>query len=358
MPRASGAMTAVELARRLVLDYGYNATSYQILNPGFEYWFDEKETAVVAFAEHNGVRVVAGVPVCADERIGEVAAQFERASRSAGCDVAYFAVEARAAALWKAGGGRTAIVIGAQPVWHPREFVEVMRRHSSLRAQLNRATNKGVVVEEWSCDRAEHSTELRAVLDEWLERRGLPPLHFLVEPDTLPSLLDRHIFVATQNARVVGFLVAAPIRQRGGWLVEQNVRANSAPNGTTEILLFSAAEWMRDHGSDLITLGLAPLSRHAPPSETEPPPTVRALFAWARIHGRRFYNFEGLDTFKAKFRPTAWEPIYMVLQRPDHAWRALAAIGGVFGGASILSFGLRVVVHAVGQEYRRLRARI
>jgi phosphatidylglycerol lysyltransferase len=76
-----------------------------------------------------------------------------------------------------------------------------------------------------------------------------------------------------------------------------------------------------------------------------------------KIHGRRFYNFEGLDTFKAKFKPSRWEPVYMVLQRPDHAWRALIAIGGAFGGTSVASFGLRVLHHAVSQEFRRITRR-
>jgi len=81
---------------------------------------------------------------------------------------------------------------------------------------------------------------LRAVLQEWLDTRGLPPLHFLVTPDLLDTLGDRRIFVAEQSDEVQGFLVATRIPARHGWLVEQWPRRRSAPNGTTHLLIDAA----------------------------------------------------------------------------------------------------------------------
>jgi phosphatidylglycerol lysyltransferase len=37
---------------------------------------------------------------------------------------------------------------------------------------------------------------------------------------------------------------------------------------------------------------------------------LRFVLQWVRLHGARFYNFAGLDAFKAKFNPEAWEPMY------------------------------------------------
>jgi len=65
-----------------------------------------------------------------------------------------------------------------------------------LRQQFNRALNKGVRMEEWQADRANGNRDLQRVLEEWLDTRGLPPLHFLVEPETLGLLEGRRIFVA------------------------------------------------------------------------------------------------------------------------------------------------------------------
>ena len=39
------------------------------------------------------------------------------------------------------------------------------------------------------------------------------------------------------------------------------------------------------------------------------------LSKWVRAHGKRFYNFEGLEAFKSKFRPDGWEPIARTKQQ-------------------------------------------
>src|SRR5690349_4974139 len=152
-PHEDPAHSSSEIVRRLVLAHGWNATSYQLLNPGFEYWFTPDRDALVAFVRHHGVRVVAGVPVCAGDRTATVAEAFER--DAAMCDerVAYFAVERRALKAWIPGRAEaTAFLIGAQPVWRPDAMARTLHERPSLRAQLNRAANKDVTVTEW--DRA------------------------------------------------------------------------------------------------------------------------------------------------------------------------------------------------------------
>jgi phosphatidylglycerol lysyltransferase len=232
-----------------------------------------------------------------------------------------------------------------------------MEGRASLRAQVNRARNKGVVVEEWPPARRVDSAALRPVLGEWLATRGLPPLHFLVEPDTLQRLEDRRVFVAQRDGRVVGFVVTSPVPARRGWLVEQFVRGTAAPNGTIEALLRAAADAMAADGSEYVTLGLAPLSQHGPDGAPEPF-WIRAILAWVRAHGRRFYNFEGLDRFKSKFNPDRWEPVYAIAAAPRFPPSALYAIAGAFGGCAPLRLGLSAIGRAVREEAQRAAARL
>ncbi len=63
---------------------------------------------------------------------------------------------------------------------------------------------------------------------------------------------------------------------------------------------------------------------NTPLGSAAPPPAVRALLAWLRLHGRRFYNFKELDAYKAKFRPEEWEPVYAVMNAGLDTWKALA----------------------------------
>jgi len=342
-----------------VLRYGWNATAYQILNPGIEHWFSGSGDAVVGYVRVRGVRVVAGAPVCPGERLAGVAAEFERDAARAGDRTCYFGAGARLETLYGADPASAFVVLGAQPVWDPAGWPEVVARHASLRAQLNRARNKGVRVAEWPAGDTARYPALRRCLAEWLSTRGLPPLHFLVEPNTLDNLADRRLFVAERDGAAVGFLVASPVPARRGWLAEQIVRCGGAPNGTNELMVDAAMRALAAAGSAYVTLGLAPLSRHAP-ADTVPAERVRHplwltfVLGWVRAHGRRFYNFEGLDAFKAKLRPHDWEPIYAISREARFSPRTLYAIAGAFSGGSPVALITRALGRAVVQEVRKL----
>lgn len=334
-----------------MLRYGWNSTAYQILNPGIRHWFSPDDDAVVGFVDCHGVRVVAGAPICPTERMPTVVTKFESETAAAGLEICYFCAGTRL--LSSSGGNRhRPILIGAQPAWDPHEWEEMLRTHASLRAQLNRARNKGAEVHEWPAAQAGADTRLRECLQEWLSTRGLPPLHFLVETRTLERLYDRRVFVALRQNELVGFLVASPIPARGGWLIEQIIRGSGAPNGTSELLIDAAVRGIAEEGSHYVTLGLSPLSARAGALGEGGPQWLRFLLTWMRVHARRFYNFEGLEMFKAKFRPAIWEPIFAVAVGQRFTPHLLYAVADAFSDRSVPSTIARAMLGAVRQELR------
>src|SRR5690606_2274195 len=172
-------------ARALILRYGWNATAYQLLNPGFALWFSAAGDAVVGYVRRRGVNVVAGAPVCAVERLTAVHEEFAAASRAGRARICYFGAGHRLEEELRTRSKRSVVLLGAQPVWNPADFAGIVGSHASLRAQLHRARNKQVAVTEWPAERVRAEPALARVLAEWLATRGLPPLSFLVEPDTL-----------------------------------------------------------------------------------------------------------------------------------------------------------------------------
>ena len=321
--------TDLQRARDLVMLHGWNATSYQIVNPGIERWFSTSGDAVVGYVRKKGVRVIAGPPICELDRLGDVVAEWESACAASGDRICYFGAAGRIEGLFRANPCYSFVLLGAQPVWAPAAWTSIIERDGSLRAQLNRARNKGVRVEEWPAKKATSNEELKRILREWLETRGLPPLHFLVEPETLAFLEDRRIFVAVRGSEPVGFTVLSPVPKRNGWLTEQFPRGRSAPNGTVETLMDAAVNAVARDGADYLTMGLVPLSSRLPDlAETQR--WLTFLLHWVRLHGRRFYNFDGLEWFKAKFHPDSWEPIYAVSKEPKVSVRTLYAIAAAF----------------------------
>lgn len=350
--------TSLERTRELVLRYGWNSTSYQIINPGIEHWFSDAGDAVVGFATAAGVRVVAGAPVCTKTRLADVAEEFERDTAAAGERVCYFGAEARLETVYSEDSEHSKVLLGAQPVWRPGSWEEIVAANRSLRAQLNRARNKGVTVTEWPVERAENSPELEGCLHEWLATKGLPPLHFVVEPDTLGRLENRRIFVAEHEGRVAGFIVLSPVATRNGWLFEQFPHRPAAPNGTVELMIDAAMKAMAESGSDYATLGLAPLSTRAKIEPFDNPIWLRIFLAWMRKHGQRFYNFDGLDAFKAKLKPERWEPVFAIANQPEFSFQMLHAIASAFSGNRPLKLFFGGIQRGAMTELEWLRERI
>lgn len=340
----------IEKTRALVLQYGWNATAYQLVNPGLSLWFPSDGGAVIGFVRKHHRRVVAGAPVCVLERLPGLLDTWEALARDSHDKVCYFGAAGRIQELLDGCEGYSTVVLGAQPVWDPQNWAERVQGVPSLRQQFNRARNKGVEMAEWPVSRANGSADLRRVLNEWLGTRGLPPLHFLVEPETLSLLEGRRIFVASIGEEVVGFLVASPIPVRNGWLTEQFVRGLRAPNGTVELMVDFAVRAMAASGSTYVTMGLVPLSSQGAPQPEHNPLWLLILTRWVRAHGRRFYNFGGLEAFKAKFRPDYWEPIYAISNETRFSFRTLYAIAAAFTHSSPLVAVGRGMFKALRQE--------
>jgi phosphatidylglycerol lysyltransferase len=330
MTTAATDRTGFERARDLVMRYGWNTTCFQIVNPGIEYWFGQDGRSVVGYVSSGKVRVVAGAPVCRGEELEQVAAKFENDAEANGETVCYFGAEARLESVYHGSNDHAFVLLGAQPVWHPAKWTSIVSSQSSIRAQLNRARNKGVVIREWPIEKATNNSELRECLSDWFTLKGLPPLHFVIEPETLGRLENRRVFVATQDEKVQAFLVLSPIPERRGWLTEQFPHRPSAPNGTVELMMSEAISKLAEERFEYVTLGLSPLSKRATIEPFDNPLWLRFLLGWMRRHGQRFYNFDGLDRFKSKLCPEYWEPIFAISNEKEFSGKTLYGIAQAF----------------------------
>ena len=320
----------VPRARALIMQYGWNAMAYQVVNDGILHWFAARGDAMVGYVRTHAVCIVVGAPICDGDRLADVLAEWEVFVATLECRACYFGAAGRVFDVLHQRPGYTTVVLGAQPVWIPAQWAEIPARIASLRSQLHRAGRKGVVVTEWAPERASADPRLQECLGQWLRTRGLPTMHFLVEPNTLHDLTGRRIFVAVRGAHVVGFINASPIPARRGWLVEQFVRGARAPNGTIEALFDHMMRAVAADGAEYVTMGLVPLREGTEQPVDLNPAWLSTLLAFVRVHGRRFYNFRGLESFKSKFRPHAWENIYAISAEDRFSLRTLYAIAAAF----------------------------
>jgi phosphatidylglycerol lysyltransferase len=152
-----------------------------------------------------------------------------------------------------------------------------------------------------------------------------------VHPYTFPE--ERDSFIAEMDGGVVGFLGIVPVYARGGWFFEDFLTDPGAPNGTTETLIDAGMRAAAAERVPYVTLGLVPL--------------VGEVGGWLRVFrrwGGGLYDFAGLRAFKAKFKPRAWDPIYLSHPPGTSAWRAILDTLSAFSQGGLLAFGVRTLL--------------
>lgn len=319
----------------LLKRHGRTATSFQALEPGLRYWFDADD-ACVAYADTGAAWVTVGAPLASAARERAVMADFAAAGARAGRRVRWFGLErdlADADGVWRT------LEMGRQPCWDPAAGQHILATKSSLREQLRRARAKGVAVRR--ADPAElgatdHPTRqaLERLITRWLTTRPMPPLRFAVEvaPFSFPE--ERRCFLAHRGPTLVAALIAVPIYQSRGWLLEDALRDPEAPNGTMELLFFAALDELATEGSGPVTFGLAPLAE-----------TRSRTLRWIARLTPWLYHFDGLHRFKAKLQPEAWLPVYLGLPRRERGVAAVVDLLTAFSGGSLLRFAWATARH-------------
>ena len=316
----------------LLVQHGWNSTSFQILEPGFEYWFDGDD-ACVGYVDTGTAWVVAGSPIAPAERMAAVLEKFAAAAEQEGRRVCCFGTEVRFGELtnWPS------IRIGEQPVWDPADWERILRESKSLREQLRRSRAKGVVVEEIAAAQLAPGQPLREELERlvraWLHSRDLAPMGFLVKVELFGFSEERRYFVAKRGGEIVAFLGVIPIYARHGWFFEDFIRAPSAPNGTIELLIDAGMRAAKASNIELVTLGLAPLAGD-----------VSAWLRVARRWGRLLYDFDGLRAFKAKLKPKSWDPILLSYPADGNPVLATKDTLTAFSRGGLLRFGIETML--------------
>jgi type IV secretory pathway VirJ component len=107
-----------------------------------------------------------------------------------------------------------------------------------------------------------------------------------------------------------------------------------------EYLFIRLMQCLREQGYHTLSLGMVPLSgfqahRRAPQWHR----LARVIWSF----GRRFYNFQGLRTFKEKFEPV-WEPRYLAASGWFGPYLALIDIAALIGGGVRATLGRRGTV--------------
>jgi len=304
-----------EVVLELLRKFGRNAYSFEVLEPGLSYWFCTDGDGVVAYVDRGFHWVALGGPICPRERLLQISTEFVAAAAQHRKAVAFFAVSDRFTQALGKDSGFDWLQIGEHPCWDPRRWAEIWEKAGKVRNRVKRAKREGISVRHAAFSEFQEGAPLRdeldALVNRWVQAHSIPPMQFMATVDLYSHGHERRYFLAQQNDRLVGLLMAVPVYGQNGWLLEDMVIERGTAGGTAEALIDLAMRTFGDEGAGFASLGLVALSglkcagtwRHI---------LFTFMLNWCYRSLSWLYNCQGLYAFRSKFLPTAWEPVYLV----------------------------------------------
>ena len=283
----------------------------------------------IAFVRIPQAFVCIGLPVGPKDKIHLAMKQFSRFAKTHKKRVVWFGAESLPQ------GDFRHELIGSQPLWKKGQWNQNLKAHPSLRAQLRRSLSKNLDIVKAHFPLEEPTSIpflLQTLIKEASQKRNLAPMSFLVGGLNSSHWVDKTLHLATLDSKPVAALVIAPTPNGKRLLVEHIIRTGLAPNGAIERLFDSAIQDFERSHAESLSFGLAPLRGK------------NSAF-WKQIKklGRPFYNFEGLETFKSKLRPSCWEPQYLVYDKSSNPYSAFHDVLRAFSGDTFTSFAYRTL---------------
>jgi lysyl-tRNA synthetase, class II len=302
------------LTRDLVASWGVDTLAPFVLRGDKSYFFDEDETAFVAYKVVGGVAIVSGDPIGPPERFEALVGSFLQFARTRDWRVAILGASESALDAYRAHGLH-ALYHGDEAVVDTATFSLEGRPIRKVRQSVHRLERAGYTATVLQPSELDESLrrELEELARSW--RGTQPERGFVMALDTLFRLDDEHaVFVVgrAEDGSVAGFLHFAVCRRGSALSLSSMPRLRTTPNGFNEWLVCYAIEWARTEGFRRVSLNFAPFAALlAPEAELS---TLQRLERRALLRLKGRFQLDNLLLFNRKFFPR-WERRFVVYER-------------------------------------------
>ncbi len=302
------------LTRELVGAWGADTLAPFVLRGDKSYFFDETESAFIAYKVVGGVAIVSGDPIGPPGRFADLIGSFLDFAHARGWRVAILGASEPALHLYRAHGLH-ALYHGDEAVVDVRRFSLDGRPIRKVRQSVHRLERAGYTAETRapSSLSGTEREQLEELVRAW--RGTQPERGFVMALDTLFRLDDEHaLFVVGRapDGTIAGFLHFALCRRGRALSLSSMPRLRTTPNGFNEWLVSVAIEWARDNGFERVSLNFAPFAALlAPEAELS---RLQRLERRALLQLKGHFQLDNLLLFNRKFFPT-WQRRFVVYER-------------------------------------------
>ncbi|MBC7385532.1 MAG: DUF2156 domain-containing protein [Cryobacterium sp.] len=218
--------------------------------------------------------------------------------------------------------GFRSVKIGSEPWVKLTEWMPSGNSGKGVRSARNHAVKAGVRVEEWVAGDLEHDQKKRELFKEiyadWSSEQWLKLSGFTLATDAFQRMSDRRYFVVKSPEKIEGYLVASPVPKTRSYYLEDIILRRNAPKGSGELLTLEAMGALNRDQAYEASLGVvATANSEDEAKNTDLPPLVRFLLVTVPSQLSAFYNAEGMELYRKRFKPHRWADINLAVRCPE-----------------------------------------
>ncbi|MCX7595432.1 MAG: phosphatidylglycerol lysyltransferase domain-containing protein [Fischerella sp.] len=307
--RDSATSSQRQLAREIVQNHGCSSLAAFALLSDKTYFFSPSGQSVIAYVPKGRGAIALGDPIGPVEERQEVIVAFEQFCQRNDWYPAFYQTLPDDIDLYKSLGFQV-LKIGEEAIVDLKAFSLEGKAGKNLRTAVNRLTKLGYEVRFYQPPIAHDLLrQLKTVSDEWLQMvKGSEKRFALGWFDEAYLRECEIVAVHSSHGEIVAFANIVSEYQLNEITNDLMRHRRSIENGTMDFLFISMFQHYKEQGYDGFNLGLSAL---AGVGETQHSDRLEKVLHYLFQHLERFYNFQGLHTYKDKFHPR-WEPRYLV----------------------------------------------
>ncbi len=245
--------------------------------------------------------VVAGDPVCPKENTIPLTEAFYADCTEKGLNIIYFVVSESFADWAVQHHAPVKIQIGEELIYDPFHNPLEGSKSNKLRNKVHHAKNLGLYVEEYRGHDRKVEEGLNELIQSWGAARQGPQI-YLGDIALFQQREGRRWFYIRDEARYCGIALIKRLDVFDGWLLKNNVVLQDSPRGTSELLVISLLEQLRQENCRYLTYGLVPSENIDDIAGLN---GLSTLFAKTTFSAAKwFFNLGQRKTFWMQFHPS------------------------------------------------------
>lgn len=295
-------------AQEIIAKYGRTTLGRLALLEDKSYYFSPSGKTAIAYVPKGRGAIALGDPIGPPEDRKETILGFQEFCDRNDWYPTFYQTLPDDLEIYYALGFRV-IQIGESAMVNLKDFSLKGKAKQNLRTAINRLTKAGHQVKFYEPPlSSDLIRQMKAVSDEWLQMVQGAEKRFSVGWFNETYLREtRAIAIQTPDGKISAFanMISSGNQVVGVDLMRRRIEVE---NGTMECLFASMLQHCQELGYAEFDLGLSAL---AGVGEAEKSGRLEKVLIYLSEHLSKFYNFQGLHSFKDKFGPR-WEARYLV----------------------------------------------